>query len=58
MKNISKYLFHFIMSSTKIIEFDNLNFPKSISSKDRVQRDFLRIDSNSMSSKKMSTPKT
>ena len=58
MKNISKYLFHFIMSSTKIIEFDNLNFPKSISSKDRVQRDFLGIDSNSMSSKKMSTPKT
>ena len=58
MKNISKYLFHFIMSSTKIIEFDNLNFPKSISSKDRVQRYFLGIDSNSMSSKKMSTPKT
>ena len=46
------------MSSTKIIEFDNLKFPKSISSKDGVQRDFLGIDSNSMSSKKMSTPKT
>ena len=58
MKNISKHLFHFIMSSTKIIESDNLKFPKSISSKDGVQRDFLGIDSNSMSSKKMSTPKT
>ena len=36
-------LFHLIRSSTKIIEFDNVKFPKSISSKDGYQRGFLEI---------------
>ena len=36
IKNNSKHLFHFIRSSTKIIEFDDVKFPKSISSKNGV----------------------
>ena len=52
IKNISKPLFHLIRSSTKIAEFDNVNFPKSISSKDGVWREFLKIDSNSTLKKK------
>ena len=40
------------MSSTKIIEFDNVKFSKNISSKDGVSREFLGIDSNGTSSKK------
>ena len=39
------------MSSTKIIEFDNVKFPKSRSSKDGVWRKFLQIGSNSTFSK-------
>ena len=45
MKNIPKTLFHLIRSSTKTFEFDNVNFPKGISSRDGVF-------------KKMSTSKT
>ena len=52
LENISKSLFHVIMSSTKIIEFDIVKFPKSISSKDGVWREYLEIDSNSTFSKK------
>ena len=56
LENISKSLFHVIMSSTKIIEFDIVKFPKSISSKDGVWREYLEIDSNStFSKKKLST---
>ena len=51
IKNISKHLFHFIRSSTKITEFDNVKFPKSVSSKDGFWREFLKIDSNSTFSK-------
>ena len=51
IKNISKTLFLLISSSTKIIEFDNVKFPKNISSKDGVWREFLEIDSNGTSSK-------
>ena len=40
------------MSSTKIIEFDNIKFPKSISSKMVFEGEFLEIDSISMFSKK------
>ena len=39
------------MSSTKIIEFDYVKFPKNVSSKDGVWRKFLG-DSNSTFSKK------
>ena len=46
------------MSSTKTIEFGNVKFPKDLSSKDGVWKEFLEIDSNGTSSKKMSTPKT
>ena len=52
IKNISKPLFHRIKSFTKIIEFDNVKFPKSISSKDGVWREFVGIDSNCKFSKK------
>ena len=48
IKNISKHLFHLIRSSTKIVEFDNVKFPKIISTKDSVLREFLEIDSSSM----------
>ena len=34
------------MSSTKITEFENVKFPKSISSKDGVWREFLEIDNS------------
>ena len=34
------------MSSTKIIEFDNVKFPKRISSKDGVWTEFPEIDRN------------
>ena len=44
--------FHFIKSSTKIIEFDHVKFPVSISFEDGVLREFLEIDSNSMFSKR------
>ena len=36
MKNTLKPLFNVISSSTKVIEFDNVKFHKSISSKDGV----------------------
>ena len=36
MKNISKHLIHLITSTTEIIEFDNVKFPKRILSKDGV----------------------
>ena len=52
MKNIPKHLFHLITSTTEIIEFENVKFPKRISSKDSVWRGFLEIDSNSTFSKK------
>ena len=51
----SKYfipLFHLIKSSTKVIEFDHVKFPVSISSEDGVSREFFEIDSNSMFSKR------
>ena len=51
IKNVSKPLFHLIRSSTKIIEFDNIKFPKNMSSKDGVWREFPEIDSNGASSK-------
>ena len=40
------------MFSTKIIEFDNVKFPKNISFKDGVSREFLEIDVTGTSSKK------
>ena len=52
IKNISKHLFHFIKSSTKIIEFDKVKCPKSISSKNGVWKAILEIDSNSTLSRK------
>ena len=39
------------MSFTEIIEFDDVKFTKSTSSKDGVWREFLEIDSNSAFSK-------
>ena len=36
MSNVSKPLFHLIRSSTKIIEFDNVKYLKSISSEDDI----------------------
>ena len=44
-------LFPLIKSSTKLIEFDHVKFPVSISSEDGVSREFFEIDSNSMFSK-------
>ena len=35
-----------------MIEFDIVKFPKNISSKDGVSREFIEIDSNGTSSKK------
>ena len=52
IKNISKHFFHLIRPSTKIVEFDNENFPKMISTNDGTWREFLETDSNSMFSKK------
>ena len=52
IKNISKHFFHLIRSSTKIVEFDNVKFPKILSTKDGVWREFLETDSNSMFSRK------
>ena len=52
IKNISEHFFHLIRPSTKIVEFDNENFPKMISTKDGTWREFLETDSNSMFSKK------
>ena len=40
------------MSSAKIIEFDIVKFPKSISSKDGIWGEYLEIDSNSTFLKK------
>ena len=51
IKNIWKSLFHVIMSFTKIIEIYYVKFPKSVSSKDDVWREFLE-DSNSTFSRK------
>ena len=51
IKNISKPLFHLIRSFTKIVEFDNVKFSKSSSSKDGVSKKFLDIDSKSTFSK-------
>ena len=48
IKNISKHLFHLIRSSNEIVEFDNVKFPKIISTKDGAGREFLEIDSNSV----------
>ena len=39
-------------SPTKIIEFEQVQFPASISSEDGVSGEFLKIDSNGMFSKK------
>ena len=58
IKSISKPLFHRIRSFTKINEFNNVEFPKSISSKDGVWREFPETDGNCTFSKKMSTLKT
>ena len=44
IKTFSKPVFHFTRPSTKIIEFDNVNFPASISSEDGVCRKCLEID--------------
>ena len=52
VKSISKHLFHLVRSSTEIVKFDNVKFPKIISTKDGVWREFLGTDSNSMFSKK------
>ena len=52
IKNISKDLFPLIRSSTKIVEFYNVKFPKIISAKDGIWREFLETDSSSMLSKK------
>ena len=42
-----------------MIEFDNVKFPKDLSSKDGVWKEFLEIDSSgTFSKKKTSTPKT
>ena len=41
-----------IRSSTKIYEFDKIRFPQNIKSKDGVWREFLKIDSSVMSSKR------
>ena len=53
-----KALFPLIRYSTRIIEFDHVNLPSSISFEDDVYREFLDIDSNSMLSKKNSVSKT
>ena len=42
-----------IRSSTKIIELDNVKFPKSISSNNGVSGEFLEIGSNSKLQKKL-----
>ena len=47
----SKPLFHFIRYFNEIIEFYNVKFTRSVSSKDRAGREFLEIDSNSTFSK-------
>ena len=52
IKNISKPLFHRIRPFIKIIEFGNVKFLKSISSKDGVWREVIEIDSNCTFSKK------
>ena len=41
-----------------MIEFDIVKFPKNISSKDGVSREFIEIDSNGYVFKKMSTSET
>ena len=41
-----------VRSSTKIIEFDNVKFRKSVSSEDGGCREFPKTDSNSIFSKK------
>ena len=57
IKNISKHLFRLISSSTKIVQFDKVKFPKIISTKDSVWREFLETDSNSIFSKKWAPQK-
>ena len=52
IKNISKHLFHLIRSSTEIADFDNVKFPKIMSTKDGVWSKFLETGSNSMFSEK------
>ena len=42
-KNISKPLFCLIRSSTKIIEFDHVKLPASISFNDAFEENFLRL---------------
>ena len=49
---MSKSLFHFLRSSTEIIEFEYEKFPKNISSEDGISKESLEIDSSSTSSKK------
>ena len=43
IKNISKHLFHLIRSSTKIVEFDNVKFPKICQLKIVFEENFLRL---------------
>ena len=52
-KIFQKPLFHLIRSSAKIIEFDNVNFPKNILFKDGPSREFFEIDITGVSSKKL-----
>ena len=50
IKKFSEHIFHLFRTSTKIT--NNVKFPKSISSKDGVWREFLKIDGHSTFSKK------
>ena len=52
-RKYSKHLFHFIRSSTEVIEFDDVQFPKRISSKNGVWGEFLETDSKSTFSRKL-----
>ena len=52
IKNILKHLFHLIRPSTKVVEFDNVKFPKIISTNDGTWGEFLETDSNIMFSNK------
>ena len=49
---MSKSLFHFLRSSTEIIEFGYEKFPKNISSEDGISKESFEIESSNASSKK------